>query len=311
MNFEQIVSPRSLCVLQGQASRGNREAGPPDSDCVKSRTNSASAALVVLLLGWWLVSVGYCGEADDLIGQALKRSGVAGQLKSLIPAVVAAFPGDVFSDSRLKREAQRRVEAILTDEILLEMVKEAVRKDFDRHGMEQVLAFYGSKLGRKVGELQSGALTPSTLSEVRGGRKALALMPRARLALYKRIVQEQQVPHTEGRLLKCMITGLAAGSDEYSESRAHTSRPELRPLIDKAVSTGHIFEQMAVAALAGTLKSLSDKELEDLAAYEQSDAAQWFRRVSRPGLEKAVYKIARELGQALRELRSVGKSEKR
>jgi len=225
--------------------------------------------------------------------------------------VVAAFPGDAFSDSRLKQEAQRRVEATLTDEMLMEIVREAVRKDFDRHGMEQVLAFYGSKLGKKVGELQSGALTPSALSEVRGGRKALAVMPSARLALYQKIVQEQQVPYTEGRLLKSMIAGLAAGSDEYSESGTETARPELRPLIEKAVSTGHIFEQMAVAALAGTLRSLSDEELEDLAAYEQSDAAQWFRRVSRPGLEKAVYEIARELGQALRELRSEGKNEKR
>jgi hypothetical protein len=282
-----------------------------DTGRVKTHSSSITVALALLLLGSWLVSAGHCSETDALIDQALKSSGVAGQLKSLIPAVVAAFPGDAFSDANVKRRVQSRVEAVLTDETLLEMVRETVRRNFDRPTLEQVLAFYESKLGRKVGGLQGRSLTASRLADVREGGKVLALMPGTRLALCKRIVQEQQVSDTQGRLLKSMIAGLAASRQESPESGAGVIRPELRPLIERAASTADIFEQMAVAASAGTFRSLSDKELQDLAAYEESDAARWFRRVSLPGVERAVYEIARTLGQTLRELRSDREREKR
>jgi hypothetical protein len=69
-------------------------------------------------------------------------------------------------------------------------------------------------------------------------------------------------------------------------------------------------EETAITTIAYTFRNLSDKELENLAVFRESEPDRWFRTRIINGLQVASYEMARTLGQALSELKRSPADEK-
>jgi hypothetical protein len=241
-------------------------------------------------------------EQGDRIDEALRRSGLSMQLGMLTGTIINAVPNDVFANEEMRRLAVRHVQKAVDKERLMATVRAAVKLEFEEEALQEVLKFYRSGLGRKVGRLQSRALAPSSMSQIREGRKTVASMNQSRLGVMKHIIRVERVAEANFQLLDHIVDGLADGTLGRSDEDAERIRRQLGALVDRTRSVNNGAERIALAAFANTYRTLSDNELKELAHFKESHAAGWFRTRVRKGLEEAVYIAAKALGEAIAEL---------
>ncbi len=254
-------------------------------------------------------SLAQCDELDRLIDETLDRSGLSKQLDMLAGTMVAAVPEDALPNGMTRKEVGRFVEKSASEEALASKVRESIRLDFNPEALKKVLEFYRSGLGRKVGRLQGRALVPSSIQDVREGRSVTASLSESREATLGRIIRAQRVYRTNCRLLHQMVNGLADGSLGRGHVEAERIRDRFKSLVEKARAAKEHTERLALAAYARTLRHLSDKELEELAVFHESEPAEWFRSRVQQGLNEAVYMSARALGEAITETKRTGSSD--
>lgn len=262
----------------------------------------ATAATIIMVLTLAPVSLAWGDEADKLIANALKGSGVAGQLEMLTTTILESLPGDTLTGKE-KKETEKYLKRRFGKDAIVAKVHTAIRQDFDQNAIVKVVGFYLSRLGKKVGSLQRRTLAPSSIVDVREGRKTVALMTEPRIALLKRIIRSDRVSEANAGLLSSMVRGLAEGSVENDEGHTEGMPKKLELLVDQArLLRGHT-EQVALVAYARTFRSLSDKELEQLALFHESHEASWFRNAVQAGLEATVHEVSKALGEFIRRLR--------
>jgi hypothetical protein len=246
-------------------------------------------------------------EADLLINKALKLSGVIGTLEKLGGAILAAIPADAFPDVKMRNEVAAYIKKEAGKEELLSMVHAAVKENFDKESIEKVISFYDSKVGRKIGRLQDASLDPSLLKGIREGRKIAASLQEPRLHLLERIMKADRVSEVNETLLKSVIRGLIDGSPaDGAKPVASTETTKKKvDIMESAIrSIQNRGEDIALVAFAYTFRSVDDKELEELASYQESPQAAWFRSAVQKGFDQAIYKTARSLGEAVARWRS-------
>jgi hypothetical protein len=248
-------------------------------------------------------------EADPLINKALKLSGVTGSLDKLGGAILSAIPGDAFPDVKMRNDVAAYIKKEAGKEELLSIVRAAVREDFDKENIEKVISFYDSKVGRKVGRLQEASLDPTLLKSIREGRKVASSLDEPRLNLLKRIMKAERVSELNETLLKSVIRGLVDGSPPGDPEPAAESTEAIQKkinIMESAIRSGqNRGDDIALVAFAYTLRSVDDKDLEALASYHESPQAAWFRSAVQKGIDRAVYKTARALGEAVTRWRSL------
>ena len=165
-----------------------------------------------------------------------------------------------------------------------------------------MIAFYDSKIGRRIGRLQSNSLAPSSLKSVREGRKIAASLDEKRLNLFRRIIKAERVPELNSVLLKSVIQGLAdaAPAEGSVQERPSESIQKKIDIMENAIrSDRKRMEELALVAFAYTFRSVDDAELSELAAYDESLPAAWFRNAIQKGLDRSVFKTAKALGSAI------------
>ncbi len=247
-------------------------------------------------------------EADPLIDKALKSSGLTGPLERLGAAILSAIPGDAFPNVKMRNEVAAYVKKEAGKEELLSIVRAAVREDFDRESIEKVISFYDSKTGRKIGHLQETSLDPALLKGIREGRKIASSLEESRLNLLRRIIKAERVEELNGTLLKSLTKGLVDGSPaEGTEPAEYAEAVQKKiDIMEKAIrSSKNRTEDVALIAFAYTFRSVDDKGLEELASFHESPPAAWFRNAVQKGLDRAVYKTARSLGEAVTRWRNL------
>jgi hypothetical protein len=251
------------------------------------------------------VAVG--NDIDTLTDKALRVSGITGQLDDLSAAIVSAVPADAFPSAKMRSEANSFVKKNAGKNALVEMVHSTVRRAVDKESLEKVIAFYESKLGKKIGRLQGAALEPSLLKSIREGRNVMAAADESRLHTLKRIVTSDRAADTNALMLNTVLRGLLEG---YSGDTPETANDEevvrgKMKIMDKSVrALEDRTEELALAAYAYTYRSLDDQELKDLATFRESSEATRFGEAVRKGLEEAVYKTARVFAEAVLKWRS-------
>ncbi|MFH1116599.1 MAG: hypothetical protein V1792_22015 [Pseudomonadota bacterium] len=249
-----------------------------------------------------------CDELDRLIDETSAFSGLSKQLEMLTGTMVAAVPEEALSNGMSRKEIGRFMEKSAGEEALASKVRESIRLDLNREALEKVSKFYRSGLGRKVGRLQGRALIPSAIQDVTEGRNVTASLSGSRAAILKRIIRAQHVCRSNFLLLDQMVNGFADGRLGRSHDEAERIRDRFKSLVEKARTAEEHMERLALASYAHTLGPLSDKELEELAAFHESEPAEWFRVRVQKGLNEAVYMSAKALGEAITESERKGSS---
>jgi len=242
-------------------------------------------------------------NAEDLINKALKVSGIAEQLDLLAATVMGSIPGDLFEHRETRRRVEKYVKDRVKPEDLLASVRAALRRDFSPERIMQVVEFYESRLGRKVGALQSKILTSQAIQDVQEGHSSVQARSETRLALLKAIMDAQNSATRSVALLDHFLKGLADGFLGHGGLQRDELFRTLGPLVRGPGPVNRLTEQVDLVAYARTYRSLTDRELEELAAYHTSESARWFGNAVQAGTEQAVYQVAKALGESLRILR--------
>ena len=187
-------------------------------------------------------------------------------------------------------------------EELLPLIRQSIRENFSRERIEQVIDFYDSKLGRKVGRIASVALEPRVLKGVREGRNIVNTLSESRLLILRRLARAEKAAQSNAQLLRTAVRGLIKGYLEGGPAGEDLSAETRRKLaaVDKEIREGERrSREIVLAAFAYMFRSLKDDELEKVAAFYESDAASWFRKQVQAGLAKAVFKTATVLGEVM------------
>jgi hypothetical protein len=257
---------------------------------------------LLAVMSFTLTGVAFGDVTNILADKALRVSGMAGQLENLGPALISAVPEDLFPNSRFRGNANAFVKKTAGKGVLFEIVRSAVCADADQETLEKVIAFYDSRLGRKVRRLNETALEPAMLKNIREGREVLAASNESRLATLRRIIAADHTSETNKALLKAWDQGLLDG---YGAVAANTSNDgktvqQRMKRMDEAIGADERgTEQISLTAYACTYRSLDDKELEELATFRESPSATRFSAAVRNGLKEAVYKVAKSFAEAI------------
>jgi hypothetical protein len=261
------------------------------------------------LIGLSVLLVGLCwcagypvaaDEVDVSIDKALKISGMAGQVEHLGQAILAAVPEDAFPDKRIRSDAAAFVKEQVSRDSFLELIRSGVREQVDAETLVHVLNFYESKLGKKVGRAQNSAVEPAAVKKAREGRTILLSLGESRMAALRRIIAAQEVSTSTAQLLSATVLGLAEGSlgnEIANVAQAEDTRRKIRLVESEIRADRNRMEETALISYALTFRTLEDKELEELAAYEESPGAIRFRRAVMGGLERAVFRVGQRLGE--------------
>jgi hypothetical protein len=262
------------------------------------------------LLIFFTFQAAFADDADSLIDRALRISGVSGQLDALPKSVLAAVPSDVFPDSKSRNETEVLLKKNSARDNLLSILHSSIRDGFQQEYLGKVVEFYESPLGKKVARAQENALDPGLLKNIRESRKMAASQDDERLELMRRIVLAESVYGNNQVLVRSVINGLLSGSDPENAANGEQLHEKIG-IVEKGLGfeKGRM-EETAITTIAYTFRNLSDKELENLATFRESEPDRWFRTRIINGLQVASYELARTLGQALSELKRSPADEK-
>jgi hypothetical protein len=254
--------------------------------------------LLCFLLSFCMGRHASADEVDVLVDKILKLSGVSAQIEMLPGALFSSIPGDAFPDGKAREEAEAVLKKAVGKDELYATVRAALKEVFSGEHPAKVAAFYESRVGKKVGRLQAGALSGGLLQSIREGRKSTVSLDENRLNLLKRLIRAENVAESNSRLASSVIRGLLEGS---SGQPLYQTEKEL----EKEIRSDNIrVEETALVAFAQTFRSLDDKELLELAVFADTDSAAWFRNGVNRGLDRAAYAAAKALGKALEKRRN-------
>ena len=268
----------------------------------KSRRSVPIIISASLILGAVAAGPVRSSETDQLIDKGLKDAGIAAQLETLPEIVTSCIPDDAIPDKRTRRETVNLIKETAGKEALLSAVHAAVKENLDNDKLQEVLKFYDSRIGKKVGRLYQTALDPELIRDLRERRTILAALNETRVATLERIVSAGGLLEANANLLNAMVEGLVEG---YASEVSKADRPnnetkkQIRIALKEAIVGSNRSREFALLGLARTLQSLDDKELQEFAIFCGSDAGTWFNRSVQKGLENAVTKTGVALGTAV------------
>ncbi|HTY22981.1 MAG TPA: hypothetical protein VMC85_07615 [Desulfomonilaceae bacterium] len=266
-----------------------------------SNSWASAAAIALCAAAIFLALPARAHEPQSLIDKALKNAGISGQLEALSDVVISSIPEDAFPDRKIKRDTGAFLKETASKETLLALVRSAVQ-DLDKESLEKVIKFYDSRLGKKVGRLQDTALDADVLKGIREGRTVLASMNESRLAVFEKIATVERVSEVNANLLNAVVEGLMEGyasEGSKKDREGETIRRQVRMALKEAAGSSNRNRELALLSLAHTYRSLDDKELQELAAFSESEAGSRFRTSVQKGLEAAAGKMGRALGTAV------------
>lgn len=238
-------------------------------------------------------------QPDALIVKVMDVSGLTAQLELLPEAVFSALPADVLPDRQRIEELRRLFRSRDGKTAMVSRVAGSLKADYGRDMITRVLAFYDSPLGKRFSKLQAAAMNSDALRETREAHRLITSMEPPRLQILKRIIVAEQVAALNSLLLRRFVRGLVHGSEAPATAKVDGADEPSRRIEDmlRGVEAGS--ETTALVACANTLRSMKDGELEELAVFLESPAADWYRRVVAKGLQQAVYEVAVVLAQAV------------
>lgn len=268
------------------------------------RRKLAVGVLFILAAAWVVARPSVSSAEDDSrnasIDKALKAAGITSQLEMLAETTVLLLPADAFRDAKARKDVLDYVKTTATQESCVASVRAVFHEVYDQEKIEKVIDFFQSKLGRKVGRIQSGALAPPLLNSLREGRKEAASQDESRADLIRRIIEGRKVSDANARLRESAVRGLLEGATGHEDRHGTKARSRMKSLEGSLQLPEDRAGDAAMVAFSITFRSLDDKELVELATFQESEHGSWFRSAVLDGLNEAVYKVAKALGEAVK-----------
>ncbi|MCX5871790.1 MAG: DUF2059 domain-containing protein [Deltaproteobacteria bacterium] len=259
--------------------------------------------IVVIAAVLTLVQFTSAQAQDPLITKVIRISGLRGQLQNMPTAFLMTIPADLFLDNRSRSDFNTRMKDEISPENLIEIFEETLSENIDNDKLNQVIKFYESNLGRKVGRIQNDALSTYSIRVVREGRKFATAIDDDRTRILERLIDSLRIYQTNLMYRKLIVRLI--GSTGWSEQpkSEDTREAKLESVENSLGRDSDSLRQMALTCFANTYKSLNDSELVSLTEFYETQAGIWFQdRVSR-AFEKVIIKIIGALDQGLRNLR--------
>jgi len=260
------------------------------------------APIVIVLVETRDARPAQAGQPDQRIDRLLNASGLTKQLEMLGPAVLAAIPWDAFPDQKTRNQAEAAVTKTAGKDQLLPIVRHAVEADYREEHVDKLLAFYDSKLGRKVSRLVGNSLDQEALKGIWEGRTIVTGMSDERRAVLERLVRIEITGERNGQLARAVVRGLVKGFLDHALDGGDLIEdigPKLEAVEAEIAASDRRTMDIALAGFAHALRTLTDAEIRELVAFQESEHAAWFRRGVQTGLDAAAFSTAATLGEAL------------
>lgn len=259
------------------------------------------AAVIVMILVFQLwPTLSRSGTRDAALEKVIRISGLRGQIQSMPASFLMTIPSDMFSDNRERTRFYSRIKEKVTAESLLEIFQETFTENIDQENLNQVLQFYESSLGRRIGHLQGEALSTNVIKGIREGRRVTASLDENRLRLLERLIDSLQTDRNNilfRRLIVRLIGATAWNQSSGSDSNLNARLQFIERSFENDSSS---LRELTVNCFANTFKSLSNSELEALTRFHESQEGEWFQKTVFKAFEKVIIKTVGSMEQALR-----------
>ncbi len=141
----------------------------------------------------------------------LKASGLKAQIKQIPKALLASLPADAFIDAKTKNRVERLFSGKVDPDEWTTFVAGELAKGVDAAVLDELIRFYSSRVGRKLGAVNEGALNPWNMQRVREGYTRVPALSDARLALLKELVETSGLERFNADAVDAVVRGLLEG----------------------------------------------------------------------------------------------------
>lgn len=234
------------------------------------------------------------GEREALIERVLTLAGANTQLAQVPTQLAAQLEARraEFTPEAFGRVTTWLAEAFKPDALHASLAQ-SFEQAYDRETLEQVAAWLSRPLTQRLTGLEQAAMRPDAAAaqEAFFSQPGVAARPgeeddgragepsEARVVLLQRLLRATHATDTTLRVIRAVMAGIA-NAVNASLDRPPASPDELREAaIDLEASRGQI-EDRILARLLFTYRDVSDADLGAYVAFWESDAGQWFARVS-------------------------------
>ncbi len=213
---------------------------------------------------------------ERLVTKVIRVSGLRGQIQNFSSAVLATIPADIFPDNRTRFDFNEKLKDEINPKALLEVVENSFEEELDTEKLDQVIKFYESNTGRKVGRAQTEALSSNIIKAIREGRRTASSLDDERRQIIERLISVQRVSENNILFRGLIIKSLGSANlyDPYgSNLENETKKKSIQP---SRANEPDSLAQTALVCFAYTYRSLSSSDLDSFLEFEESETGQWF-----------------------------------
>jgi hypothetical protein len=244
---------------------------------------------------------------EPLVAKVIRVSGFRGQIQNFSSAILSTIPADIFPDNRTRVDFTEKFKDEISSKALLEVAENSFEEQLDREKLDQVVKFYESSTGRKLGRAQTEALSSHMIKAIREGGRTASSLDDERRKIIERLISIQKVSENNilfrGLIVKSLDTANLYDPLE-SNLEDQTKNKSLQP---SRANEADSLAQTALVCFAYTYRSLNSSDLESFLEFEESETGLWFNsRISNVFREIVVLTV-RSLDKCLKNIRNAPK----
>ena len=246
---------------------------------------------------------------EPLVTKAIRVSGLRGQIQNFPSAVLATIPADIFPDNRTRLDFNEKLKDEINPKALLEVVENSFEDGLDTAKLEQVIKFYESNTGRKVGRAQTEALSSNIIKAIREGRRTASSLGDERRQIIERLISIQRVSENNILFRGLIIKSLGSSNiyDPYGNNlKDGTGNKSLEPV---RTNESDSLAQTALVCFAYTYRSLNGSDLDSFLEFEESETGQWFNSKASKAFQQIVVIAVGSLDKCMKNIGSGSKKE--
>ncbi len=245
--------------------------------CSFTSSRIRKLAFVVPLVVLTFVSETFPSIAQEpLVTKVIRVSGLRGQMQNFSSAILSTIPADIFPDNRTRVDFTEKLKDEINPKALLEVAENSFEEQLDREKLDQVVKFYESNTGRKVGKAQTEALSSHVIKAIREGRRTASSLDEERRKIIERLISIQRVSENNILFRGLIIKSLDSSNlyDPYGGNlEDETKKKSLQPLRTNEADS---LAQTALVCFAYTYRSLNSSDLDSFLEFEESETGEWF-----------------------------------